>query len=451
MKGARIAVFGLARSGLSVAKAAIQLGASATVVDEKPEEALRGRGVLEEAQALGAQVELGWQGDFGSGFDFVVTSPGVPKHNPKLQHAVEQGVPVYSEVEFAYRIAKSPIVAITGTNGKSTTTVMTYNCLLAAGKKAVLCGNIYGSGYDEVPLTEAALTSGPEHVLVAEISSFQLEWVSTFKPIAAAITNITPDHLDRHATFEDYASAKQRIFSAQDANDYAVIPADDPAVKRPARPRVLTFGAAGQDARLEPDALVLKGKRIPLEALPFVGQHNYLNASAAALLASAGLTHGSERELCVPEEVIEGLRRFKGIAHRMELVGEKSGVKVINNSMCTNPVAVVTSSASISAPQHLLIGGSNKKLDFTPLRSYLESSQNRAYLFGRDAGALNEQLGGDYPVFATMADAFQAAVRNANAGEVIMLAPGCASIDQFEDFRDRGNVFKQIAKEWLES
>jgi UDP-N-acetylmuramoylalanine--D-glutamate ligase len=135
----------------------------------------------------------------------------------------------------------------------------------------------------------------------------------------------------------------------------------------------------------------------------------------------------------------------------MEAVGEKNGVKVINNSMCTNPAAVISSSRAIAARQHLLLGGSNKKLDFEPLQNYLEKSHNKAYLFGCDAESLNAQLGGGFPVFETMAEAFQDAVRNANAGEVIMLAPGCASMDQFRDFEDRGNVFKTMAKEWLES
>lgn len=443
MKGARIAVFGLARSGLSVARAALELGAEPTIVEEKPESALRSRAVLEEAQQLGAPVKLAWDGDFYNA-DFLVTSPGVPKSHPRLQAAVKRGLPVLSEVEFAYRISKAPIVAITGTNGKSTTTVMTHQCLQKAGKEAVLCGNIYGSGYTEVPLTEAALRSTPHQVLVAEVSSFQLEWVHTFRPIAAAITNITPDHLDRHGSFEEYAAAKRRIFESQGAHDVAVLSADDPY--RPPFPQLLTFGERGENARVTDESLILQGDETPLDAFPFIGTHNYLNAGVAALLASATLGTTTR----VPPQIIEGLKGFKGIAHRMELVGEKCGIRIINNSMCTNPAAVVSSSQAVHARQHLLLGGSNKKLDFKPLQNYLGSSYNRAYLFGRDAAELNEHLGGGHPVFETMGEAFQEAVRNAKSGEVIMLAPGCASMDQFEDFRDRGNVFKAMAKEWLE-
>jgi UDP-N-acetylmuramoylalanine--D-glutamate ligase len=449
VNGARIAVFGLARSGLSVAKAGQTLGAQVSVVDEKPESSLKSRDTYHQALALGANVSLGWTGEFASDFDFVVTSPGVPFHHPKLQQAVQNGVPVFSEVEFAYRISRAPIVAITGTNGKSTTTAMTYACLLAAGQKAVLCGNIYGSGFEEVPLTEAALQSTADQILVAEISSFQLEWVSAFRPIAAAITNITPDHLDRHKSFEEYAAAKQRIFAAQGAYDYAIVNADDPEIMRPAIPEILTFGRKGEHAVVTDDGLELLGQKIRKDDFEVFGEHNLSNAGAAALLASAAMTqHGP---FSVPDSVVQGLKDFKGIAHRMEALGEKDGVRVINNSMCTNPAAIISSSKSIAAHQHLLIGGINKKLDFGPLLSYLGESGNAVYLFGRDAQDLNERLGGRHPVAETMEEAFQDAVRNAKRGEVIMLAPGCASMDQFRDFEDRGNVFRNIAKEWLES
>jgi UDP-N-acetylmuramoylalanine--D-glutamate ligase len=451
VKGARIAIFGLARSGLSVAKAAKTLGAMSIVVDEKPEHALKSKEILQEALALGAEVSLGWSGNFSTGFDFVVTSPGVPFDHPKLQSAVAAGVPVYSEVEFAYMISKAPIVAITGTNGKSTTTAMTYVALRAAGRDAMLCGNIYGSGFEEVPLTDAAVKSTQDQILVAEISSFQLEWVRSFKPIAAAITNITPDHLDRHRSFQEYAEAKQRIFAAQTVDDYAVINSDDPQIGRPSRPVVLTFGHRGDHARIADEAIDFSGGRLAQEDLQVYGEHNLFNAAAAGLLAAAAMTERRGTELSVPSAVLDGLKGFRGIAHRMEVLGEKDGVRVINNSMCTNPAAVVSSSMAIPALQHLLLGGSNKRLDFGPLQTYLSKSQNRAYLFGRDAEDLNKQLGGGHPVFETMSEAFQDAVRNANAGEVVMLAPGCASMDQFRDFEDRGNVFKSIAKEWLES
>ncbi len=449
MNGARVAVFGLARSGLSVARASIALGADVTVFDEKPREQLKSTAVADEAIAVGADVQLGWTDEFSYIYDFVVTSPGVPFDHPKLQGAFRRGVPIYSEVEFAYRIARAPIVAITGTNGKSTTTAMTYACLRAAGRNAILCGNIYGSGFDEVPLTEAALTSTLDHILVAEVSSFQLEWVSAFKPVAAAITNITPDHLDRHKSFEEYRAAKHRIHAAQGVHDYAIINGDSPNAAWPGMPQALVFGEAGDYAIVEDNAIEFPGHIVHEDELSVYGEHNLMNAAAAVLLASAALTPAN-KEVSVSAEVIKGIKDFPGIAHRMELVGEKDGIRLINNSMCTNPAAVVTSSKAIPAKQHLLVGGINKNLDFTPLKTYLAECPQSVYLFGRDAESINQQLGGGQSVHGTMSEAFQHAIRNAKAGEVVMLAPGCASMDQFRDFEDRGNVFKTIAKEWLE-
>ena len=463
MKGVRIAVFGIARSGIAIAKAALANGAIPVLVDEKSEEALSKTAAFQSAKKLEVEIKAGWKGDFlPSWADEVVTSPGA-FDSPHLKRSHERGIPVLSEIEFAYRISKAPIVAITGTNGKSTTTAMTYDCLRAAGAQAVLCGNIAGSGYQEQPLTEAALNSTPDQILVAEISSFQLEWTSKFRPIAAAITNITPDHLDRHKTFDEYVGAKLRIFAAQTADDYAVVNADDPEIEIPIeliekgdpkeRPSVLRFGRNGDYAEVTDEDLILVGQRVARAQLSVFGEHNVMNSAAAALLAAAALQHPARDHFEMPGAVVDGLRAFKGIVHRMELVGEKNGVRVINNSMCTNPAAVVASSRSIPARQHLLVGGSNKKLDFGPVLKYMIATGNkhRLYLFGRDAKEVNTSLGGENPVFETMAEAFQAAIRNAKAGEVVMLAPGCASMDQFRDFEDRGNVFKTIAKEWLES
>jgi UDP-N-acetylmuramoylalanine--D-glutamate ligase len=468
------------------------------------------RDVYDEAIAAGIPVNLGWSGWFSEeAWDLVVTNPAVPKGHEKLCEAVQSGRQVISEVEFAYRISRAPIVAITGTNGKSTTTVMTMLCLRAGGIDAVLCGNIFGSGYPEIPLTEAALRSTPEQVLVAEISSFQLEWVVEFDPIVAGITNITPDHLDRHPTFADYAETKHRIFAAQSSRDFAVVRANDPVVHVPGakrtayRPRhsrrteiaaeepasaptVLTFGATGEHARVEENELAVLHRHIKIDSLPFREPHNLTNAAMACLLAyavlavranqdpesdAAELLYEAEKEYrrtnrrsvydsrvpeehpfrVLPDKIIEGLMQFRGLAHRMEWLGERGGVRVVNNSMCTNPDAVIKSAQSIRDRTHLLIGGVNKGLDFKPLAHYLANHRNKAYLFGTDGNTLDNMLGGGYPVFATLNLAFEAATREARPGEVIMLAPGCASTDQFRDFRERGEVFKAMAKEWLES
>jgi UDP-N-acetylmuramoylalanine--D-glutamate ligase len=332
--------------------------------------------------------------------------------------------------------------------------------------------------------------------------------VTDFKPVAAGITNIWPDHLDRYAGFDEYAATKHRIFDCQTSEDFAVVKANDPMVNAPGQagagyrprhrrvsggdgavkanfPTVLTFGATGQHARVEEQDLVLLDQRVKLEDLPFTEPHNYVNAAMAALLAYGALRskaarhpdsraakllreaedtarerRGAKRSVysirttepdpyALPVEIIEGLKSFHGLAHRMELLGERNRVRVINNSMCTNPDAVIKSAMSVRDPAHLIIGGVNKGLDFGPLRHYLANHRHRAYLFCTDAADLNKMLGETYPVFRTLDQAFHAAAEAAVPGEVIMLAPGCASTDQFKDFRDRGDAFRNLAKEWL--
>ncbi len=509
--GKRVAILGLGRSGLAIGRACLRLGALPLVFDEKPREALPKPEIVQEAETIGLPLELGWAGSFErSATDLLVTNPAVDRRHPKLRQAVSDGIEVISEVEFAYRISKAPIVAVTGTNGKSTTTVMTWLCLRACGEDAVLCGNLFGSGYDEVPLTEAALHSTGDQILVAEISSFGLEWVSEFRPVAAGITNITPDHLDRYESFAEYAATKHLVFSRMGEGDVAVVRANDPEVLPPCsdtiryRPRrerqqspterddatdcplVLTFGAHGEHALVGELELRVLHQSVPLDELPFDEPHNRQNASMAALLAYGAIRHRALRfpesaagqllrdaeeaerarrsagqtvyDRRVPEEdpflvappvLLDGLKAFRGLAHRMEYLGEKGRVRVVNNSMCTNPDAVVKSAQSLRDPAHLLIGGANKKLDFKPLRHYLANGRHRAYLYGRDAESLDVMLGGGHPRFSTLEEAFHAAALAASPGETIMLSPGCASTDGFRDFRERGNLFKKIAQEWL--
>jgi UDP-N-acetylmuramoylalanine--D-glutamate ligase len=503
-----IAVMGLGRSGLAVAKAVIQRGGNAIVLDQKPEAQLAKPELKAEAEAAGAIVMTGWDGStLPDGVTQLVVNPAVPMRHPLLAKAREAGIEVIGEIEFAYRVAKAPIVAITGSNGKSTTVVMTYLCLQACGIEARLCGNLYGSGYPETTLTEAALEAAAGEVLVAEVSSFQLETIVAFEPMVAGITKIAADHLDRYEGFAEYAETKNRIFENQTEADLAVVRAFDPEVRVPGHktgqyqprerrgipsvsdvgPRVLTFGANGTHAQIDETTLHILDKSIPIADLPFTEPHNVLNAAMAGLMAFAVIRARAERdpssvfaqilaranasrklaprrqtagpapvnpEFVLPAEILQGLKAFRGLSHRMELVGSRNGVRVINNSMCTNPDAVMNGLQAAKDPVHALIGGINKELnekDWQPLRTYLANRRHRVYLFGRDAGPINQFLGGGYTDFGTMDKAFVAAAAAASAPDVIMLAPGCASSDQFRDFTDRGNVFKQIAKEWLEN
>lgn len=449
MNNLRIAVLGLGRSGLAVARAAKRQGARVTVYDAKPADDRRIAPFAQQLQEEQIAFQAGHEGPITDA-DILVTSPGVDMRKPILLEAVVRDIEVIGEVEFAYRISKAPIIAITGTNGKSTTTVMTYLALKSADQNAVLCGNIYGSGYDEVPLTEAALNATEDQVLVAEISSFQLEWTRDFRPRCAGITNITPDHLNRYDDFDQYAQTKRKIFDRMAEGDTIVANAGDPQtypnIQGPARIRF--YGSAGPDASFDSHSFKLS-LSTPLGDLPFKERHNLINACHASLLALSYLESIGVKD---PEiKVLNGLRTFKGLAHRMEHVGHKQGIELINNSMCTNPAAVVASSNSLAAPQHLLMGGIKKEYDFKPVREMLEKKGHEAYLFGRDAQQIQQELGDIAQVFDTMEEAFLAAKDKAVPGDVIMLAPGCASMDQFDDFVARGEKFREMAKEWLKN
>ncbi|MCO5297604.1 MAG: UDP-N-acetylmuramoyl-L-alanine--D-glutamate ligase [Fimbriimonadaceae bacterium] len=442
----RALVLGLGRSGVASARALLALGLEPLVVDHAPALTAANRTAADALDALGVEWRIDWKGtapDLGA--TVLVTSPGVDRRSPTLLGAVAAGIEVIGEIELAFRVAKAPIVAITGTNGKSTTTVMTWLGLKGAGFDAVLCGNIYGSGYPEVPLAEAALDASPDAVLVAEVSSFQLEWVRGFRPRAAAITNITPDHLNRYNGFEEYAQTKLRIFEAQGPEDHAVVPYGDPLVPPPSGPPVHTFGNPAADAKVEDGWLVAESWHVPLESLPFREPHNLANAQVALLLGRSIAGEGA----CAG--FAKGLSAFQGLGHRLQAVGEREGVQFVNNSMCTNPAAVVASSRALGdVRQHLLVGGETKGLDFRPLAALLAGGRVRLYLFGKGAPAIRETIGDDALEFRTMAEAFGAAAGAARSGEVVMLAPGCASTDQFADFRERGEVFVRLAKEWLE-
>ncbi|MFQ3587012.1 MAG: UDP-N-acetylmuramoyl-L-alanine--D-glutamate ligase [Fimbriimonadaceae bacterium] len=458
--GRRVAVIGAGRSGQAAARVLTARGALAVVFDsQRLEHSPRLARAAESLAASGIELRAGWSGVVPtSEFDLVVTSPGVPKRHPALLGAVEAGLEVWGEIELAYRIAKAPIVAVTGTNGKSTTTVMAWLAARGAGMDPLLCGNLYGSGYQEEPLTEAAARATADRLLVAEVSSFQLEWVREFSPVAAAITNITPDHLNRYESFEEYAATKHRIFEKMGAGSTAVWHSVDPVV-RPVVPDEVTiwrFGRPGDAAYADHDALVVgerngDDERVHLDraGLPWTEPHNDLNAMAALGIVIGAWRATRPRRPAPIEAMGKGLSEYFGLGYRMQFVGEKGGVRIINNSMCTNPAALIASSRSLIPVQHLLIGGLNKGMDFSPVGEYLSGTLHRAYVFGADGASIAEQMGGGWPVFETMAEAFEAAARDARDGEIIMLAPGLASTDQFDDFVDRGRRFQEMAEEWL--
>lgn len=440
--GKRLAVIGLGVSGVAMCEAAAAIGAVPVGFDEIPSDVPRVREAVDRLQALGIEAVTGWHGELEPGFDWILVSPGLPPGHPVIEAWKGK---VMGEVEFAFRIAEAPILAVTGTNGKSTTTVMLYKILKHQG--AILCGNIAGSGYPEHVLSTAALKTPSDGVLVAEVSSAQLETVISFRPKVACITNITEDHQDRYGSMEKYRAAKMNLFKNMAAGDTIVWNGDDGTVALTGNETaevltVLPKRGEGRYCRRSGATIWFGDREFQVADLPFLGEMNVANAMVAWTMACA-YTVGARPGM------VEGLLSFQPLEHRMEPLGVRDGVQVVNNSMCTNPMAVINSCESLSSKLHILMGGNTKNGDYSPLREYLQQGDQKVYLYGSDAKHLNGLLGGGYPEYPDLESAFTAAVAAAQAGEVVMLAPGCASSGPYKNFKERGAAFKKIAKEWL--
>ncbi len=410
----RALVVGLARSGSSAALALRAAGCEVVGVDSDVE---RDVGRLAEA---GVEVHLG--GRVGpaalEGVEVVVKSPGVPANELLTAHARRVGVPIWSEVELGGRLLPQPIAAVTGTNGKTTTCELLGEMVRASGRKAAVAGNVGR------PLTSLEPDDDPEAWVVCELSSFQLEDIDLFRARVAVLLNITPDHLDRHENLEAYREAKLRIFENQIEEDVAVVPQGFEAV-------------AGRGCRLEFAAL---------DDLPHVprlpGVHNRENAAAATLAA---------RAMGVPDDAIgAALASFPGIPHRLEAVGAVNGVRYINDSKATNPEAAERALEAFPRAR-VILGGSKKGSSFERLaRAARASSVRRAYLIGEAAPAIAsalEQENVPYVCLGNLEGAVAAAASDARRDEVVLLAPACASFDQFRDYEHRGGVFRQIVSD----
>ncbi len=428
-RGKTVAVLGLARSGLACAEVLTQLGASVRLYDSKPAEQLTE--AMAAAEALGITPRVGDTPIDYAELDYLITSPGVRKDAPVLQKAVAAGVPVLGEIEAAYRIARAPILAITGTNGKTTTTVLVGEMLKAAGIETYIAGNI-AAGDLAMPLIKAAFLAGPEAAIVAEISSFQLEWISTFRPKVAALLNITPDHQDRQ-TWDEYVAAKWRIFENQTNDDFAVLPLPLAREARAINLHGVTVlsGLPGAVA-----ALGLGTVRLP-------GKHNRENILAAAAMVTAfGVDIEPIRQVATS---------FTGVVHRLEYVATIHGVKYVNNSMCTNVAAFQKSLEALPEPKIVIAGGVFKGDDVTPLAEAVIQNNVRALvLIGKsapeiEAAARAAGYGNVYKA-GTLQEAVTRAAELAAPGDTVLLAPACASFDMFKDFEDRGEQFKAAVR-----
>jgi len=434
---------GLGKSGVASALFLSARGARVTVSDSKTEDQLR-----HEIPVLldhGIAVETGGHGDRTfRGQDLIVVSPGVPVDAPPLVQARALGETVIGEVELAARFLPGPIVAITGSNGKTTTTTLTGEIMAAGGFPTAVGGNI---GTPAVSLIERATA---ETVVVLEVSSFQLETIQTFRPKVAVVLNITPDHLDRHRTFEAYTNAKARIFENQQAEDFAVLNADDPTCAGLAsRTRAQVFwlsrkeevkqGACVRDGRvLFRDA---KGQHEIMLAseIPLKGGHNVENVLAAVCV---GALMG-----CEPASIGQAVREFEAVEHRLEYVATIRGVEYYNDSKATNVDATIKALESFPANVHLILGGKDKDSDYTQLNELLRQRVKRVYTIGAAAEKIESQIKGvEIDHSETLETALRRAAVTAVAGDIVLLAPACASFDQFRNYEHRGRVFKEVVR-----
>jgi UDP-N-acetylmuramoylalanine--D-glutamate ligase len=430
LEGRRVLVLGLGLSGRSAARFCAERGARVVAADERPAAALGGL----DATAPGVALRTGQPFPDPADFDLVVASPGVPPERYRRRAAR-----VWGDIELAGRALSVPIVAVTGTNGKSTTTRMVAAALRAAGLRAAAAGNV---GEPALDLVGQALD-----VAVLEVSSFQLETTESFRPAVAVVLNLTPDHLDRHGSFEAYCAAKARILANQQGRDTAVLSADDPAVWSLAagcRARVLPFSTRRpleHGAWLDAGAALLREADGPLLRVSFaelrlVGEHQRENALAALTAAWAA---GAD-----PAAAAAALARFPGLPHRMEPLGSARGVRFVNDSKATNPGAALRALAGAGAPVVWIAGGRDKGLDFAPLAEAAATRVRAALLIGEAAGKLEAALAGRVKteLAAGLEDAVRRAARLAQPGDVVLLAPACASQDQFRDFEERGDRFR---------
>lgn len=441
LKGKKVMVLGLARTGSAAARFLVQQGADVRVSDCRKESELH----RETAALAGLPVRYFLGGEDLSwleGVDLLIPSPGVPQENPLLREASRRGVEVLSEIELAARFLRAPLIAITGTNGKSTTTALTGEMLKAGGFNIFVGGNI------GAPLIGFA--GGDWDWGVVEVSSFQLEWVENFRPRIAALLNLTEDHLDRYPDFQAYCAAKERIFAAQDGNDLAVLNRDDPLVwkiRERIRSRVVSFGWTPVDdgvyATREEIVWRSAGKeeRFSLARAKIQGVHNVENLMAAIAAAKAAGVTASEIQ-----KVIDG---FAGLEHRLEFVREKAGVRYFNDSKGTNVGAVVKSLAGFSAPVLLLAGGVDKGGDYAPLENEIRRTVKKLILFGAAREKIRASLGHltDTVVVENLEAAVRDAYKSSRPGDVVLLSPACSSFDMFRDYTERGKRFKALVQE----
>jgi len=446
IKGRRVGVVGAARSGLAAAVLIRDLGGQPFVSDILPRREMEAAiAHLEQHQIA---YECGGHTEKLLQNDYLIQSPGVPASVAILRRAAEIGIPIFSEIELAYWVCRGKVLAVTGSNGKTTTTTLLGEICLASGQPTVVGGNI------GTPFSAVARRVPEDGLAVIEVSSFQLERIEQFAPYVGILLNLTPDHLDRYDSFDSYCAAKMRLFENQTADHYTVINADDPVLMDrhyPYRAQQLIFSI--DEARYPgqpPEGVLQRGRRlsarlggkdidiIDVERIRIPGPHNRANAAAAA---AAALVCG------IPPDVIASvLERFAGVEHRLEDVAVVGGVRFVNDSKGTNVDAVMVAIKSIPGKINLIAGGRDKEGDFTRLLPAAVEKVENLILIGEARQKIFDQLGRQIPVVmaGSMADAVQKAFDLSHPGDTVLLSPGCASFDMYRNYEERGRDFKAI-------
>jgi UDP-N-acetylmuramoylalanine--D-glutamate ligase len=435
----KVLVVGLAKTGLATAKFLKAQGSIVSTTEERSREQMKA--ALQELE--GSDIAMEWGGHGKETFlrqDLIVVSPGVDLAIKPIQEAMKKGVRIISEIELACRFIEAPIVAVTGTNGKTTTTVLIGELLKESGKRVGVGGNV------GEPLILFADRRNSWEVVVAEISSFQLEAIETFRPRIAVLLNVTEDHLDRYAQYADYIQAKARIFENMTSEDVAILNRDDPIVMTLAEDIAARKIFFSLKERLNEGAFS-NGKNIKLR---LAGEEDYSLASARlkgvhnvenmmAAITAARLSG------CSKKAVETVLNRFEGLEHRVEFVREIDGVRYYNDSKGTNVGSVVKSLQGFSDPVILIAGGKDKNGDLAPLKEWVQQRVTRLILIGEAKERMARELGGltDTILAPTLEEAVLLAHRSAKRGEVVLLSPACSSFDMFKDYKERGKVFKE--------
>ena len=438
LKGKEVTVVGLGRSGEAVASFLLSRGARVfiTEIREKEEFPSLPPWLDEVESEFGGHTSRAIEEK-----DLIVMSPGVDPSHPLWVRAQNQGIPVVGELEFASWWVKEPVIAVTGTNGKTTTVSLIGHILSSAGRKVFVGGNI-GS-----PLTRYLMEEERADYLILEVSSFQLEMASNFHPWAAVLLNIAPDHLDRHPDLSYYLEAKLRIFARQTPEDWAVLNFDDPLIRSASeriRAKVLPFGVKERWPRgafIEGDEVILPhGGRVTLRGWKLPGRHNRENLLAALTVASLCGVDG--------EEMASSITSFRGLPHRLELVATIRGVSFWNDSKATNVAAASEAILSFDRPILLILGGRNKGMDFRTLREAISRRVKAVVALGEAKDEIVQALDGSVPIkeVEDLEEGVRRAWEMAEEGDVVLLSPACSSFDMFRDYAHRGEVFREAVK-----